>query len=118
MNRRNTAIILYIAGLAAVFYLSLVPDPPEIVPQVSGIDKLEHFACYLVLTFLLVYIIKGAGIGLWKSSAAAVAVMIAVGGLIEVLQSFTGRSPELADLAADALGALGGSALFLFVQRL
>ena len=121
MKLENAAIFLYFAGLAAVFYLSLIPEPPQIVPGFKMVDKLEHLAAYTVLTFLLAFVLSVKMPAARFSLSLSIVLMIAVGALIEWLQSFTGRSPELADLAADAagavIGAVAGRRVSLLLQR-
>ncbi|MBI9106135.1 MAG: VanZ family protein [Spirochaetales bacterium] len=114
---KNCSLILFIIGLAAVFYLSLVPEPPQIPVKISGIDKLEHFVAYLVLSFLLMNYLNGTRMRRVVALAAGISALAVIGALIEVLQSYTGRTPEAADFLADLAGAACGSFLSLFLKR-
>jgi VanZ family protein len=92
--------------VAVVFYLSLMPHPPEPV-AFPGADKVEHALAYaaLMLWFCQVHVGTGARIGtsLW---------LVAMGVGIEFLQGMTGyRAFEYADMLADATGVLAGWAL-------
>jgi len=132
MLKRRTLRILTIIVAASILILSLVPNQPQIPGGFHLTDKIAHFIAYLSLSFLvIVSYFEG-----WRSerggserpkrlaqmrrTALAAFVVVAVscvlfGGLIEFLQRFTGRLPELWDLAADVLGAAGGAALGLAV---
>ena len=114
---KNFFLILFITGLVFLFWFSLIPDPPQIPSKISGLDKIEHFGAYLILSFLLMSSIRGGRFRLIVELAIVILVMTAIGGLIEVLQAYTGRSPEAADLLADFAGAVCGSLLSLFLQR-
>jgi len=103
--------ILAIVVAAASVVLSLLPDPPEIPGGFQFADKLAHLFAYLVLSFLVfASFFEGKRVG-----TALITVMIAAalcvvfGGLIEILQIFTGRQPELWDLVADLIGAVCGA---------
>ncbi len=97
---------------AALLVVTLMPlnHPGRTVPR---IDTALHFAAWTVLAFLTTIA--------WAKSrppigAAALATIAAVcfGALLEVLQPLTGRTAEMLDLAADAVGAaLGASAAAL-----
>lgn len=80
----------------AVMVLSLLPLGPD-APSL-GWDKANHLTAFALLAAL--------GCRAYPNRTAAVMTgLLAYGGLIEVLQSFTGyRMAEWADLLADALG--------------
>ena len=94
---------LFAATAAAVLTLSLLPLAPE-TPSL-GWDKAHHMSAFALLALL--------GCRAWPGRTLALAVgLVAYGGLIEVLQSFTGyRSAEWGDLLADALGLPPGWAI-------
>lgn len=83
-----TAVIVMVLSLAP-----LDPDAPSL-----GWDKANHMAAFALLAVL--------GCHAYPSRTGIVlAGLLVYGGLIEVLQSFTGyRRAEWADLLADALG--------------
>ncbi|MDB5731142.1 MAG: hypothetical protein JWQ03_1037 [Variovorax sp.] len=85
----------------AVLVLALMPPTPHM--PTTGWDKSNHLLAFSTLAVL----------GLWSWPGRTVAVLVALlayGGLIEILQSFTpDRSAEWADLLADGLGLLVGT---------
>jgi VanZ family protein len=99
--------------LGVITWLALSPAPP---PQADlGWDKLNHLAAFATLAVVAVL---GRCGPFWRVGAA----LLAYGGLIEVLQSFTpNRSGEWADLLADgvgiALGLLLAAALLKLAAR-
>jgi VanZ family protein len=80
-------------------------------------DKLVHLLVYAVLGVLFLVPLAEARLSRVTVKAAATAVLLSVlyGVFDEVHQSFTpGRSPDVRDLFADALGAaLGVAAVWL-----
>ena len=89
--------------VAAIFYLSLMPYPPEPV-HFRNADKLEHALayCLLMLWFCQVYRKR-------TSRMLLAVLLIAMGIAIEYLQRETGyRIFEYADMFADATGVLVG----------
>jgi VanZ family protein len=101
--------------IAAVVVLSLVPGlPPEM--SAAGLDKLEHLAAYGAIGFLIVSAFARNG----KRAlllAAAVAFCALLGLVLEWLQSYTGRTPDLLDELCDIAGGLAGGLLALFLAR-
>ncbi len=99
--------------LIAVCYLSLASDPiPEqkIFFYFPGSDKVIHFVMYASLTaaFCFDYYRRHSHNNKERTVLAlALITSIILGGVIEVLQHIMhmGRSGDLSDLAADALGA-------------
>jgi VanZ family protein len=94
---------------AAVLALALLPRVPPMVS--TGWDKGNHMLAFATLAVL----------GLWaypRRSALLLAGLLAYGGLIEILQSFTpNRVAEWPDLVADALGLLLGWGLVRALDR-
>ena len=79
-----------------------LPSPPGIN------DKMAHALSYGLLGVLcLVGLSAGRWSGVtWRRAAMAVVLAVLYGVTDEVHQAFVpGRSPDVADLAADALGA-------------
>lgn len=80
-------------------------------PVLLGADKLKHIAAFATLASLVR--LGWPGLNLWLAAA----VLIAHGGLIEIVQAspILQREMSLADLAADAIGiALGFAAIWVF----
>lgn len=87
----------------AVLVLSLVPTAPEL--PTTGWDKSNHFMGFAALAVLGRQGYPGRGIAL-------IAGLLAFGGLIEVLQSFTTyRFAEWGDWIADGIGLIAGYGL-------
>jgi VanZ family protein len=107
--------VLFWTALLAVALLSLIPSPPPVPLSFNGLDKLQHLGAYGFLGFF-------RGISLQrrlgrKDVLIMAAILTSFGGALELLQAFTGRTPEFWDLVADGLGALAGGALALLWSR-
>jgi VanZ family protein len=95
--------------MAAIFYVSSLPDPP--IP--SNSDKGLHWLAYLGLAVLVV---RALTRGLSRRitlgvAAAAVAITVAYGATDELHQTFVpGRTGDIYDLLADTAGAVVGTA--------
>ena len=92
--------------LGVVVVLSLIPSPPPVPSPFPALDKVEHAGAYAFLAFLRWLGFRGRSGG--RRFFLTLLFLILVGGALEVIQSFTGRSPEWWDLAADAGGAAAG----------
>jgi VanZ family protein len=106
---RLTATLLFWPYLAGLVFVSLMPKPPELEGPWAW-DKLDHFTAYLVLAILA----RAIGLPPGRTVASA----MALGGVLEILQGFTGRSPELGDFIANSLGAVAGIIASLIFLRL
>ncbi|MDQ0024201.1 VanZ family protein [Variovorax paradoxus] len=96
--------------MLVLLVLSLAPL--SIVLPTTGWDKGNHALGFAVLGLL--------GQWAWPGRTAVVlTALLAYGGLIELLQSFTpDRSAEAVDLLADWVGLLVGAGLAFLVDRL
>jgi VanZ family protein len=101
---RRAGALLFWPALAVVTWGELTPHPPKAVALLW--DKAEHFIAYFGLTLL-----ASLGWGLRRSLVWVFAAMVALGGTLEILQSFVGRDAEWGDFFANDLGALAGLAL-------
>jgi VanZ family protein len=96
--------------MALIFYVSSLHEAP--LPQGVS-DKSAHWLGYTGFSVTIVRALAGGLPRRISVRTAMVAVVIAVayGASDEFHQMFVaGRSAELADLAADALGAVAGAA--------
>jgi len=101
-ERRLRAIRL-VAWVVSGVILVLTLSPTNLTPPVSvaHVDKLMHVLAFFVWAALVT-----AG---WRWPGRLVLVVaVAFGGVIELVQPMTGRDAELADLAADLVGAAAG----------
>jgi len=101
-------LLLFIAAALAVLCLSVMPNPP--VPH-SGIlswDKLEHALAYAFLMILGGWALLPLVPSKLRAWRYALIIVIVYGALMEGLQALfaAGRSGDLADLLANALGGL------------
>jgi VanZ family protein len=106
-------------SVAAALLLSLRPRAPQ-DPAVAA-DKLLHVGGYAVMSllFLLAAVwLPGRGAGRWGDRGApVVASVLAFGLAIEAAQPFVGRSGEVLDGVANALGAALGWVLWSVARR-
>jgi len=95
------------ASLTLWFSLVSVPPGADLVPmQDKGLHALSYFATVLSLLFAAVWR-PGRGEGpLPRALGWIVAVAIGGGIVVEVLQALIGRTPEVADVIAEALGSM------------
>jgi VanZ family protein len=88
---------------AVIFFASSRSTLP--VPTAAGLDKLYHFAAYLVLGVALAW----GGLNRSIPALALAAIGIGYGGSDEFHQRFVpGRSPDLLDWFADSAGVIAG----------
>lgn len=107
-----------------VLAASLYPSVPAWAA--GSADRAAHFFAYLVLGALLALSLGVAARdaagrplpGGWWRSGAALLIGACYGAGLEALQRFTGRVPELDDVAADLLGAAAGVAGATLFSRL
>ena len=88
-----------LAAVIAVLTLTQLPVPQSGVP---GSDKAHHLLAFAALAFPL-------SAARPRLAPWVVLGVVAYGGLIEVIQPYTGRHGEWGDLVADAGGAILGS---------
>jgi VanZ family protein len=106
---RRLSFWLFWPALMLVVWGELTPHPPAIAAS----DKLLHFLAYFGLSGLAT-----AAMGRVRSALVIVLVLIALGGALEIAQSFTGRDAEWLDEAANAAGAILGALMGLAFLRL
>jgi VanZ family protein len=101
-----------IVYMVAIFIVSSISD---VGPMPGGVsDKSLHMLSYAVLGVLLLGPLAGGGLSgvSWKRAFAAIALATLYGVSDEFHQSFVpGRSSEILDVVADAIGAASGVAL-------
>ncbi len=99
-------LVLY---AAAIFIESSFPTP-DVVPSLPHIDKLLHVLAYAVFGALCYRALTATGARRHRSAIFLSVIMAAAYGISdEIHQSFVpGRSPEMLDVLADAVGGLLG----------
>jgi VanZ family protein len=104
-------ILLVLIGV--VGWLTLTPKPPPAIDL--GWDKLNHVAAFMALGFSAYLSYPDSA----RRRVAALCAMVALGGLIEILQLYVpGRSSEWGDLLADAIGVGAGAIVAVLLLRL
>jgi hypothetical protein len=102
------ASVLLGIGVLVVAYGTLFPADLVVAPGGGGSDKLYHLVGFGGLTALLWIRLKTAGLQGRTLDVAALTLGVGAGIGVELLQWWlpTGRSAEVGDVAADALGSL------------
>lgn len=106
-DRLNLCLTLLVACVIAVATLM----PASVASAAPGGDKLHHFLAFALLV-LPTAVIRP------RWTVAAIVLAILYGWLIELVQPSFGRTYDLADLRADAIGAVIGGLLGLAIGRL
>lgn len=103
---------LTVTVIIVILYLTLLPKPfgEEDIPLFPYADKVAHCCMFggLSLTYIFERKCMGKRLSLSNAALACLAV-IAFGVVIEFIQSAMGlgRSGDMADAIADAIGAFG-----------
>ncbi len=97
---------LFWPGVALIMWGELTPHPPDAVNQLFGWDKAEHFIAYFGLAGMATL-----ALGIQRILTWAVLGVIALGGVLEIVQGMTGRDADVFDFVANTLGALTGTML-------
>ncbi|HEY0282270.1 MAG TPA: VanZ family protein [Rhizomicrobium sp.] len=106
------ALYLFWPAVLLVAWSELTPQPPHLETEIW--DKALHFIAYFSLAGLATVALDARRPALW-----AVLSLVILGGVLEILQGFTGRDPSLTDEIANALGAgLGGCSGWLLMSLL
>ncbi|MFT4151687.1 MAG: VanZ family protein, partial [Paracoccaceae bacterium] len=107
---RQTGLIVTLTALVFVAVTVATLMPARLEHLVPGNDKLYHFLAFGALVLPTAAVRPRWAI--W-----AVLATIAYGGFIEIIQPYFGRERELADLRADALGAMAAAVAGLVLNR-
>jgi VanZ family protein len=98
--------------MAGIFVVSSIPDVGPLPGDVS--DKTGHTLAYAVLALLVLYALADGRISgvTMRNTLLAIVIATIYGASDELHQRFVpGRSPDLLDVRADAIGATIGAAV-------
>ncbi len=106
---RRYRLDFIVTGLLGLIILVLTLLPHGQTPNTLGVDKLHHLLAFGALTL---------PIGLLRRSLLWVAALCSaiLGGLIEIIQPYTGRSGDLHDFLADLMG-IGLAVLIILIYH-
>lgn len=110
--------LLFAIIAVSILVLSLIPDTPSGFGRLS--DKANHIIAYGVLACLFIFAFSAKNIHWGFLLIISIGACTLYGGLIEILQQFTHRSPELLDFTADFLGSVAGTLAatgFVFLKK-
>ncbi len=104
-RRPHVWLAIWLLMLAAVIATSLLPARDLPPAPFDGVDKLEHFLAYALLSAYAVMLFARV-----RAQALAAAGLIALGVALEFAQGALtdSRQADSADALANALGALAG----------
>lgn len=111
------SIVSSVILAAAILAVSLVPDMPLPESDVQGLDKIAHAVAYAVLAAVLFFGFGRPGAPVAGAVVRTAAVCTLYGGVIELLQRLTGRTPDPLDFLANAVGAVLGAGLAAAAAR-
>lgn len=115
---QSTRIILVILYVGCIAALSLLPpqDFPR-VPLFEGVDKVVHFIMYSIFSLLFSWAIKTELN--YSRLLLIIPVTIGWGVFMEIMQSdmHLGRSFDLHDMLANAIGVGFGILIFVLIIR-
>lgn len=89
-----------------VIWITLTPKPPDELQLIPHLDKVGHFLAYALLAAWFSAVLPGRR---WLTGLTL--AFIAMGGILEILQGYTGRDPSWFDWLIDIGGALLGAGL-------
>lgn len=103
--------VVFTAGVLVLSHLPQGTMPSAL--EKDGIDKLEHFLAYGVMTFLLLLSLRSSVT--MRSALFLFLAISVIGAVDELTQLLVNRTASIADLAADIVGI--SAALFFFTVR-
>lgn len=107
----TAALYLFWPALALIAWGELTPHPPTFTEHFW--DKSLHFTAYFGLASMATVVL-----GVRRETLWAVLALILLGGLLEILQGYTGRDPDIYDELANTLGAIGGAVVAIGFLRI
>ena len=119
MNRAQIRRLLWIATAGYwVFLFIMTHLPPRKVPDIGVNDKIEHLGAYGLLAGGLFLSIWATSPRTFKATWLTPIIALAYGALDEITQAIpiVGRSCELNDWLADALGTIIAVAILTLIR--
>jgi VanZ family protein len=113
MSWQLLRISLLVLLAVAILVLSLLPETPFDVKFLFGLDKVQHWLAYAALGCLVLLTISKKEGSLLRYFALSVFSCTMYGGLIEVLQGYTGRTPDTVDFFVNMFGSAAGAVIAL-----
>lgn len=92
---------LFWPAVALIVWGELTPSPPPALDLLW--DKAEHFIAYFGLAAMATLALR-----LSRRLAWAIGGILLLGIVLEILQHFTGRDPDIKDVIANVLGTMAG----------
>jgi len=105
------ALYLFWPAVALIAWGELTPHPPQITEHIW--DKALHFTAYFGLASMATVVLGVRRRALW-----ALLGIIVLGGVLEILQGYTGRDPDIHDAIANSLGAISGASVAVGFLRI
>lgn len=117
--RLADVVIWALAALALIATLWLSFGTPTRVYRFVGSDKVGHGIAYAVDTLLLLFAVVWRPSGSPPLVSKTVPVLISVlalGGVVEVIQGAVGRDAQVLDWLADGVGVAVAAAIFTILR--
>ena len=117
-RRQKITIITLLFYWVAIFVLTHIPVPRQILRNIYASDKTLHFFAYFVLAFLLWFAINPNMKVSWRKATVwwILFVVVWYGVIDEWLQGYVGRNTDVRDFFADMAGAVCGLILLTFFR--
>lgn len=105
--------------ICIIAYGCLLRKPPYMLPPIENGDKWAHWLVFMVLTLVLLWDSKKAGLQSWRMWVLAMVFPIVYGGFIEILQElyFYPRTGDWVDWLYDTIGMLIGVTIWWIGQK-
>ncbi len=109
MNRKVLFLLAMVVGIP-LFFINTGVDSGSAISQLYGFGHLLFFA---VLTIGVARVLNSAQRRFWQHAFFILLVILCLGGMIEMVQPYFGRSANWRDLAINILGGFFGLAFFV-----
>lgn len=109
------AVVLLVVYWLLIFTGTHLPRLPS--TGIDNADKVQHFAAFLGLAFLLAWAIPASKKNVATKMTVAFLVAACYGVFDELTQGLVSRSTDLYDYYADLAGALAGVVVYYIARR-